>query len=51
MCEIFQSEEGRGFGRGNLRKGCQEQIYETLTTREAEKMIAQGNISSSAVVV
>jgi hypothetical protein len=51
MSPIPQTPEDLAFGREDLRAGCQEGIYEEVTTGEAERIRSIGAMISSSFVV
>jgi hypothetical protein len=51
MNPIPQVPEDLAFGREDLRAGCQDGIYEAVTTREAERIRSTGAMISSSFVV
>jgi hypothetical protein len=51
MNPIPQTPEDLAFGREDLRSGCQEGIYEEVTTGEAERIRSTGAMISSSFVV
>jgi hypothetical protein len=51
MNPIPQTPEDLAFGREDLRAGCQEGIYEEVTTGEAERIRSKGAMMSSNFVV
>jgi Reverse transcriptase (RNA-dependent DNA polymerase) len=51
MNPISQTPEDLAFGREDLRSGCQEGIYEEVTTGEAERIRSTGAMISPSFVV
>jgi hypothetical protein len=51
MEPIPQTPEDLTFGREDLRAGCQEGMYEEVTTREAERIRSTGAMILSSFVV
>jgi hypothetical protein len=51
MNPIPQTPEDLAFGLEDLRNGCQEGIYEVVTTGEAERIRSTGAMISSSFVV
>jgi hypothetical protein len=51
MNPIPQTPEDLAFGREDIQAGCQEGMYEEVTTGEAEKIRSTGAMISSSFVV
>lgn len=49
--EIPQSEEDKEFAEGDLKKGCREGVYEEIGPEEVRRVVAGGNMVSSAFVI